>query len=165
MRTPFVRFALLDPTEEVIMNPSNDPLYHLHCRQATRRGVGPLPYAGFCERLKGQTDTDLTQLLPAVGLLPIRVWPTNGRSLVLGEICLTESAIYTLPASEVIAALEKHACCDWSDLPLADRAKNERAYAKRGPVSSVHYTGDGIKFYILTWGGWQRTTVMLPEDR
>jgi len=147
------------------MNPSNDPLYHVHCRQAARRRLRPLPYAGFCERLKGQTDTDLTQLLPALGQLPVRIWPTNGRSLVLGELCFTESAIYTLPASEVIAALEKHACCDWSDLPPADREKNERAYAKRGPVSSVHYTGDGIRFYILTWGGWQRTTIMLPEDR
>ena len=45
------------------MNPVPDPLYLIHRQQAARRGITPLSRDQFSLRLRGQSDTDLTQLL------------------------------------------------------------------------------------------------------
>lgn len=146
------------------MNPANDALYRLHPHQAVDLGLSPLPYADFCERLRGQTETDLTQLLAPASEVKVRVTPATRPRFQLGTVCITPAAERALPPDEVLMVLARHACGDWGALEPSDRRQNERALASGGRVVSVYYTHDGCRFYVITDAGWRRTTVLLPRD-
>jgi len=81
-----------------------------------------------------------------------------------GQIMATRNAFHTLPALEILHALNRHILGDWGDLCEEDRQLNEDALASEGRLLSVYHTESGVKFYVIT--EWDRsvTTVLLPED-
>ena len=82
----------------------------------------------------------------------------------LGQVVATANAARTLPQSEVIDALRRHATGDWGDVDTEDHESNNRAIRDGDRLLSVYHTIDGTKFWIIT--EWDRsvTTVLLPED-
>jgi hypothetical protein len=81
-----------------------------------------------------------------------------------GQIMATRNAVDTLPALEILHALNRHVVGDWGDLCEEDWKLNEDALASEGRLLSVYHTKGGVKFYVIT--EWDRsvTTVLLPED-
>ncbi|MHB9009165.1 MAG: hypothetical protein ACYDC1_19825 [Limisphaerales bacterium] len=147
---------------EAIMDPADDALYRVHQTQATRRGLSPLPYEQFCEQLRGQTDTDLTQLLtPRAG---VRIPGGGPPRFALGTLCITPTAATAIPAPEVLVALAHHVAGDWGRLSPDDWLENERALVTGGRLMSVYDAADGRSFYVITEADRSVTTVLLPED-
>jgi len=81
----------------------------------------------------------------------------------LGEIVLTVAAHEWLRPEEIEGALARHAQGDWADLHREDWPLSDMALVTGDPVVSVHTTADGIRFWVITEGDRQATTVMLAE--
>ena len=80
------------------MNPAPDPLYLIHRQQAARRGITPLSQDQVSWRLRGQSDTDLTQLLRPSRQLTLQVRVTRAPRFELGRLCITPGAAKDVPA-------------------------------------------------------------------
>ena len=146
------------------MNPADDVLYRVHQLQATRRGVSPLPYDDFCERMKRQNDTDLTGLLlPEPEVKPVAK-PVRKPRFQLGRLYITPAAAGAVPHHDVLAALARHAVGDWGTVEGEDWQANERALQNGGRLLSAYVAGNGLKFWIITECNRVSTTVLLPED-
>jgi len=139
-----------------------DALYHIHEYQATCRGLNPLPYIDFCEHLRHQNETDITQLLLPASKANARV--KSASKFALGRLCITQAAADAVPPDEIIRALVRHASGDWGLLEPSDCGENERALARGGRLVSVYCTQSGSRFYVITDAGWDCTTVLLPRD-
>ncbi len=81
-----------------------------------------------------------------------------------GQIMATRNAVGTLPALEILHALNRHILGDWGDLCKEDWQANEDALASGGRLLSVYHTASGLKFYVITEWNRMATTVLLPED-
>jgi hypothetical protein len=81
----------------------------------------------------------------------------------LGEIVATGNASRRLTTEEVLAALQRHADCDWGNLCPEDAMLNEDALARGGRLFSAY--GNGTRrFWIITEADRSVTTVLLPGD-
>lgn len=85
-------------------------------------------------------------------------------TFLLGRTCATQGAATSLSADDILLALKRHASCDWGDLEIGDKARNERALARGDRLFSVYTSACGIRFYVVT--EWDRsvTTVLLPHE-
>ena len=152
------------------MTPTGDALYDIHAYQAGRRGRCPLGYAEFCDRVSHQSETDLTQLLDHTPTampawkVDVRVLPSPGPKVTLGQIHVTPEAAKAVPTHDVVRALSRHASGDWGVLKPEDRRQNELALAHHGRLLSIHRAQNGCRFYVITDPGWRCTTVLLPQD-
>ena len=146
------------------MPPARDVLYRVHQFQAQRRGQPALGRADFLARLPATYDTDLSGLLlpPAGGAVPIQV--KCAPKVQLGQLCITPQAMATVPASDVLRAIARHAAGDWGALAEPDRQENERALRQRGRLLSAYEASNGTRFWVITDAGWATTTLLLPED-
>ena len=82
----------------------------------------------------------------------------------LGQTVITRTALVTLPAQDIAAALDRHRRGDWGEVDRDDWRANERALKQDERLLSVYRTTDGTKFYIITEWDRSLTTVLLPED-
>jgi len=83
----------------------------------------------------------------------------------LGETGITRNAKSLLADFNAIEkALKRHHLGDWGDLDEDDKRCNEAALVEGGRLFSVYYTGDGVKFWIITEADRSVTTILLPED-
>jgi hypothetical protein len=146
------------------MNPAPDPLYLIHRQQAARRGMTPLSRDQFSLRLRGQSDTDLTQLLLPQPQLTLRLRVRRAPRFDLGRLCITPNAAKAVPAREVIEAVARHATGDWGLLSAHDRQQNEEALRHGSRLVSVYRSRHGQRFYVITEASRELTTVLLPED-
>ena len=91
--------------------------------------------------------------------------PARGASkFPLGQTVITRTALATLPAQDIAAALDRHRTGDWGEVGREDWRANERALKQGERLLSVYRTADGTKFYIITEWDRSLTTVLLPED-
>ena len=146
------------------MSPANDSLYNMHIHQAKRLGRSPLSYAEFCDRLRGESDQDLTGLSLPKPDAKATERVVNKPRFHLGRLCVTPNVAAAVPPEEVLAALAKHGSGDWGDLCPEDVAHNEHALQSEGRIVSVHVASNGRKFYIITEADRTVTTALLPED-
>jgi len=147
------------------MNPSPDPLHLIHRHQAARQGVPPLSLDEFGFRLRGQSDADLTQLLPAGPadlVLELRV--THASRFALGRLCVTPKAADALPPEELFRAVARHARGDWGLLQAPDRQQNEEALRHGGRLVSMYPSRSGQRLYVITEASRDLTIVLLPEE-
>lgn len=79
-------------------------------------------------------------------------------------VCVTTRVERTVTPAEICKGLRRHFRGDWGNLCDHDRAENERAMRRCGPLVSVYRTGNGTRFWIITDEGWSTTTVFLPDD-
>ncbi len=86
------------------------------------------------------------------------------RSIPLGRVVATANAIATLDEASIRAALARRASGDWGELDDHDRAVNEDALRSGDRLLSVYRDQRDTRFYILTEGDRQLTTVLLTED-
>jgi hypothetical protein len=82
----------------------------------------------------------------------------------LGRIVSTPSVLDSVPNTEILAALERHASGDWGDLDEDDREANERALLEDTRLLSAYRSREGVKFWIITEHDRSVTTILLPED-
>jgi len=146
------------------MIPAEDALYRIQEYRGPCRGPNPLADADLCERLRRQTETDLTQLLLPASELKVRVKSVPKPKFALGQLRITPAATDAVPPDEVLGALTRHASGDWGLLEPSDRRQNDRALASGGRLVSVYRTKNGCRFYVITDAGWLCTTILLPRD-
>ena len=82
----------------------------------------------------------------------------------LGQTVITRTALATLPAQDIAAALDRHRTGDWGEVGREDWRANERALKQSERLLSVYRTVDGTRFWIVTEWDRSLTTVLLPED-
>jgi hypothetical protein len=142
------------------MNPYDDALYRFHQLQALRRGLPPWAYADFRQRWKGQSETDLTQLIPPP---PDPAGPGRRPQFNRGMLCVTPQANEVLPLHELLVAVVPHAVGDWGEINSLDWLPNERATINGGRICSAYHSRTGQKFWVITAAGRSPTTVLLSE--
>lgn len=76
----------------------------------------------------------------------------------------TPGAIESIPPSEMLRGMRRHANCDWGDLDVEDRQANDAALKSGGRLVSSYRTESGTKFWIITEADRSATTVLLPEE-
>lgn len=86
------------------------------------------------------------------------------RTFELGSIVATRAAAESIPRSEMIEALKRHASGDWGEVCEEDKGLNDQALQTQGRLLSVYHTEDGTKFWIITEWDRSATTVLLPDD-
>lgn len=89
---------------------------------------------------------------------------TATQTLPLGQTIITPGAMQSLDATNVYAALGRHARGDWGDIPAEDRAENEVSIKEGFRILSAYSDRNGVKFWIITEADRSVTTVLLPED-
>jgi hypothetical protein len=82
----------------------------------------------------------------------------------LGHLVATPNALEQIPNVEVMAALKRHAQCDWGNLDAEDKSANDHALKQGGRLLSAYVSTAGVKFWIITEADRSVTTVLLPED-
>jgi hypothetical protein len=82
----------------------------------------------------------------------------------LGQLVATPNALEHIPNEEIMAALKRHAQCDWGDLDVEDKKANDHAFAQGGRLFSAYLSTAKVKFWIITEADRSITTVLLPED-
>ena len=83
---------------------------------------------------------------------------------LLGQMVMTPGARDSIPPSEMLHALRRHARCDWGDLDDEDLAANNRALLEGTRLLSTYKSSAGIKFWIITEADRSATTVLLPDE-
>ena len=81
----------------------------------------------------------------------------------LGQVVITPNALEKLNSDDILNALNRHVLGDWGELDDEDRRENENSL-KNGFRLLSAYRSAGTKFWIITEGNRQVTTVLLPED-
>ena len=82
----------------------------------------------------------------------------------LGQIVITPAALEAIPATEVSAAVKRHACGDWGELDEHDWGENELSLREGFRLLSAYRSTAGTKFWIITEADRSATTILLPED-
>ena len=82
----------------------------------------------------------------------------------LGQLVATPNALERIPNEEIMAALKRHAQCDWGDLDVEDKKANDHALVQGGRLFSAYISTAKVKFWIITEAHRSITTVLLPED-
>lgn len=139
------------------MTPSDDILYYIHRVQAFRLGVPPRAYADFQQRLVGQGDTDLTQLLPPKGCLRIPFFHSH-------LVYASYSAQAVLGPDEMIQAVERHVTGNWGEVNPKLWMANEQAAKEGGRLCSAFRNRIGLLFWVITNEDRTCTTLLVPQD-
>lgn len=86
------------------------------------------------------------------------------RTFPLGRLVMTLNAKQSISITDINAALNRHANCDWGDVCKEDWNTNNEAVENGERLLSVYHDSNGVKFWIIT--EWDRsvTTVLMPED-
>lgn len=101
------------------------------------------------------------------------IWRSDGRDkdplvraekFPLGQLLMTPGVRDSIPPSEMMQALRRHARGDWGDLDDEDRQANERALKDGTRLLSAYHSSTGVKFWIITEWDRSATTVLLPEE-
>lgn len=82
----------------------------------------------------------------------------------LGQLCMTPGVQESIPPSEVLQALRRHANGDWGDICDDDRRENELSLKNGFRLVSIYHTKAGSKFYIITEADRSTTTALLPDE-
>lgn len=82
----------------------------------------------------------------------------------LGQLLMTPGVEESVPPSEMMLAMRRHARGDWGDLCAEDRATNEQSLIDGLRLVSVYSTKAGTRFYIITEADRTATTALLPEE-
>lgn len=82
----------------------------------------------------------------------------------LGQTVITPTAAKEVDASEVLAALRRHALGDWGELGAEDKRSNDSAVTTGARILSAYTSTAGRRFWIITEADRSVTTVLLPED-
>jgi len=85
-------------------------------------------------------------------------------SFPLGHTVMTRNAAEQLDQTDVLAALTRHARCDWGEVCKDDATKNELSLREGCRLLSAYRDRHGVKFWIITEADRSATTVLLPED-
>lgn len=88
----------------------------------------------------------------------------NRRPFSLGQVLATPGALETVHPEDSIAALVRHAGCDWGDCGEDDWTENEFSLDKYLRLFSVYHDRNGIKFWIITEADRSVTTILLPSE-
>lgn len=86
------------------------------------------------------------------------------RRFMSGRLLATPAVLDAVPYLDIIAACDRHLCCDWGDLSELDKRLNNRALLNGERLLSAYHAANGTKFWIITEADRSFTTVMLPED-
>ncbi len=89
---------------------------------------------------------------------------TTVKNFSLGRTVITATAQSCLDATDVLAALSRHARGDWGDVPAEDREENELSLREGCRILSAYEDRYHTKFWIITEADRSATTVLLPED-
>lgn len=90
-----------------------------------------------------------------------RIGPSK---FVLGRLLMTPAVQESVPPSEVMRALRRHAQGDWGELDREDASANERALVDGARILSAYRSEAGVKFWVITEADRSSTTVLLPRD-
>lgn len=82
----------------------------------------------------------------------------------LGQTVITPTAAKEVDASEVLAALRRHAMGDWGELGAEDKRSNDSAVTTGARILSAYTSTAGRRFWIITEADRSVTTILLPED-
>lgn len=82
----------------------------------------------------------------------------------LGRLLMTPGAQDSVPPSEMMQALRRHARADWGELDEEDRRANDRALLDASRLLSAYKTETGVTFWIITEADRSATTVLLPKE-
>lgn len=82
----------------------------------------------------------------------------------LGQLMMTPGVQGSVPPSELMRALRRHARGDWGELDDEDRRANDRALKEGSRLLSAYRTSDGVKFWIITEADRSVTTALLPDE-
>lgn len=82
----------------------------------------------------------------------------------LGQMVMTPGARDSIPPSEMMQALRRHARGDWGDLCHEDRQANNSSLMDGSRLVSAYHSQAGKKFWIITEADRSLTTVLLPEE-
>ena len=88
----------------------------------------------------------------------------SGPKFPPGQVVATGTALATLSAQDMAAALDRHRRGDWGDVGKEDWQANERALKHGERLLSVYHAADGTLFWVITEWDRSLTTVLLPED-
>jgi hypothetical protein len=86
------------------------------------------------------------------------------RRFPLGRTVITRNALSSLHPEDVCTALQRHARCDWGELPEEDIAENELSLKEGFRLLSAYRDRNGVKMWIITEADRSVTTILLPED-
>ena len=82
----------------------------------------------------------------------------------LGEVVVTPGTLSSVPKSQLLAALTRHATGDWGELDEQDWKANDEALEYGARLLSAYSTADGIRFWIITEHDRSVTTLLLPLE-
>ncbi|PWU19905.1 MAG: hypothetical protein C5B50_05595 [Verrucomicrobia bacterium] len=81
-----------------------------------------------------------------------------------GRLCVTEGVAKSVPADEILKAVQRHAAGDWGVLDQADWQRNDKALRDGERLFSKYESSTGKKFWVITEADRRVTTVLLPAD-
>ena len=82
----------------------------------------------------------------------------------LGQLVMTPGARDSIPPSEMLHALRRHARADWGDVDAEDWRSNDRSIQEGTRLLSSYRSTTGVKFWIITEADRSATTVLLPSE-
>lgn len=82
----------------------------------------------------------------------------------LGQLLMTPGVQASIPPTEMMRALRRHAAGDWGELDAEDRKANDDALKHGARLLSAFHTDAGVKFWIITEADRAATTVLLPDE-
>ena len=88
----------------------------------------------------------------------------NRRPFALGQIYGTPGALAEVQPEDRLAALARHAGCDWGECDIEDWAENDFSVDKYLRLFSVYHDRNGVKFWIITEADRSVTTILLPSE-
>ena len=146
------------------MKPTSESEDSLRKRQAPSQGCPSSSSAESCLRLGDRPYVNYATLSVPRSSTNVSALSTLAARFDPGRLYITANAARTLPDTEVLNALTRHATGDWGLLDTHDRQQNERALRQGGRLFSVYQTSSGQRFYVITESSRDLTTVLLPED-
>lgn len=82
----------------------------------------------------------------------------------LGRTVITQGALATLAAKDVLTAVRRHSSGDWGDVCEEDREANDRALLEGTRLLSAYHSESGVRFWLITEADRSATTCLLPEE-
>lgn len=82
----------------------------------------------------------------------------------LGTIVVTEGVQNRISEADQMLALNRHAYCDWGDVPEDDRTANENGLIYGERLFSIFRNPAGTVFWVITEAERTATTLLLPGE-
>ncbi len=90
--------------------------------------------------------------------------PVRSEAFELGQLVVTPGTRESIPPSEVLRALRRHARGDWGSVTPDDHGLNDYNVEHGGRLFSEYHSEAGVKFWTITEADRSVTTVLLPEE-